>query len=321
MSLESSGGHCRIYEAGRFVREGRIADLGQGEIDHGDFVWVAIVSGHDTHLDAAASRLGFHSVVEAARNGSPGRLIDRDARLGMVLSDISDTDGKPIYGNMTIFLGRQFVVSVTGRPEGRREGDQIEANPGLLARGPAYFLSGLLAPVASDFLSVALALEARAAELERQASAGRLRREDLYDVLRFQHDLFDFKRGLAANLGVIEALTAERYDAIDPGARPYLRDVLETLQGSERLALASQRVIAGLMSLSTVPASEIERTVRTLSAWAVMFALLTSATALSSVNFPGIVGVSARFGYGIFLLAMGSLCAAIYLRLRRQRWV
>lgn len=239
----------------------------------------------------------------------------------MVVSAVENGDAEKHETSVVIGIGRQFVVS-RGMPSLESAWLQrVDARTAELTKGPGFLLTAALDAVAAPFGPAALALEARAVDLEQRAATGPLGRDALNDVIRLQHELIDFGRKLAANLHVLDALARDRFETIDVAAQPYFRDIGDHLRSVEQIVVASRKAIASLTMLSAAPAADNDRTVRALSAWAVLFALLTSCTALFSMNFAGIPGISFTLGYLVFVLVVGAACGAIFLLLHGRRWI
>lgn len=312
----------RGYRNGRRVEAVALDRLSALQLDEGAFAWIALGKEDRDALAAAAGRqLGF--ALPTHDGEAPwSRLAGEGARLVARLVAVREARAGIAYTERTAFVGRRYLVQVQDdRAAVDRLRARVEERPARLAHGPGYPLYALLDETVDGFLPVAAHLEQRATAFEALALAAPLSRSDLEGVLRLQHDLVDFRRALRLNQSLTEALLDDSSGLVDRSLRPFLRDVLDHAKRADVLARSSQHSIAALGNLAGLPAAESDRTVRTLTAWALMLAILTCFTALFSMYFPGIPGVRSPWGYPMFLLVVGGLCFAVYRRIHRRSWL
>ena len=155
--------NCVAYEDGR-----KLADIEPGEISEylkrpGCFVWVALRDPTDTELAQMQQEFGLHELaVEDARHGHQRPKIEEYADLLFTVLHTVEVSGDELkIGEVDVFVGRNFVLSVRNRTErGFQEvRNRVEREPELLKHGSGYVLYALMDAVVDRYFPVLDAVE------------------------------------------------------------------------------------------------------------------------------------------------------------------
>src|SRR5438876_10476340 len=144
--------NCVAYEEGRKLAEIPKEDISEYVKRPDCFVWVALKDPDASELEEMREEFGLHELaVEDARHGHQRPKIEEyGASLFAVLHNIECVGGAIKVGEVDIFVGRNFVLSVRNKAEpgfaavrARRERE-----PALLKHGAGFVFYALIAAVA-----------------------------------------------------------------------------------------------------------------------------------------------------------------------------
>jgi magnesium transporter len=177
--------NCAAYQEGR-----KLADIAVGEIsdylERPDcFVWVALHDATQDELAALQREFGLHALaVEDARNGHQRPKVEEYGDSLFVVMHLLEAGGADQHphetkshrktrlsvGELDVFAGRNYVVSVRNRSEhGFVEvRERCEREPELLRNGAGFVLYALMDAVVDRYFPVMEALEVELETIEQQ---------------------------------------------------------------------------------------------------------------------------------------------------------
>jgi len=159
---------CFAYENGRRIAEINPKDISEYVKRPECFVWVALKDPEAGELEAMQEEFGLHELaVEDAAHGHQRPKVDEYGdSVFAVLHIIEIVDGQLQVGEVDIFAGPNYILSVRSRAEkGFREvGARCEREPELLKLGSGFVLYALMDAVVDRYFPVIDALET---ELEK----------------------------------------------------------------------------------------------------------------------------------------------------------
>src|SRR5687768_8386802 len=160
--------NCVAYEGGR-----KVADIGKHEISNylarpGCFVWVALRDTTAEELAEMQEEFNLHPLaVEDARHGHQRPKIEEYGNsLFAVLHNIEVRDGELHLGEVDIFVGPNYVLSVRQRTEQGFAAvrARTESEPELLRHGSGFVFYALVDAIVDRYFPIVDTLEV---ELER----------------------------------------------------------------------------------------------------------------------------------------------------------
>ena len=110
--------------------------------------------------------------------------------------------------------------------------------------------------------------------------------------------------------------------AIDPAMRPLFRDVTDHIRRVQEEIDALREVLAFAFEASQLmgQARQTEVT-RKLAAWAAILAVPTAIAGIYGMNFKYIPEIEWTYGYFVVMPVIFLMCALLYWRFRRDRWL
>jgi magnesium transporter len=318
---------CVVYQDGKKIAEIPTCKIHEYLSRSNCFVWVALHDPEATELNEMQREFALHPLaVEDARSGHQRPKIEEYGdSLFAVLQIIEPVEGEFRIGEVAIFTGPNYVLSVRSRAEkGFQEvRARCEREPELLRQGSGYVLYALMDAVVDRYFPTLDLLENELDGIERRIfapqSSPRANIEELYAL---KQRLMIMKHAVAPLLESVSNLSGARVPAICADIREYFRDISDHLQRLNQTADSIRDTVATAISvnLSMVSVQENE-TMKRLAAYAALVAVPTMIAGIYGMNFKYMPELSWRYGYEFTLLLMAGLDAYLFYILRKAKWL
>ena len=319
------------YSNGRRVGEVALDDISDVLERSDAFVWIGLFEPDEPLLRKMQEEFGLHDLaIEDALTAHQRPKIERyDNSLFVVLRTAQIEEPKQPctinYGEVHVFLGRNFIVTV-------RHGyatsfsavrSRAESTPELLAQGPAFVLYTIMDFIVDQYFPIVDALGEELEGLEQRVLDEPFSRRTTTQIYKMKRDLIALKRVVAP---VIEmsgrAFRYEDQDLIPTQSRPYFRDIYDhALRINEMIDSVRDLLGTALEAhLSLLSVSQNEDT-RRLAAWAAIFAVPTAIAGIYGMNFDHMPELRWAFGYPFVLTLIVSVCLWLYVQFKRAKWL
>ncbi|MBO9515371.1 MAG: magnesium/cobalt transporter CorA [Variovorax sp.] len=321
--------NCVVYENGNKLADIPVSSISEYLTLPGCFVWVALHDATPEELAEVQEEFALHPLaVEDAQHGHQRPKVEEYGDSLFVVMHLLEprSGGEPRLdvGEIDVFVGRNYVVSVRSRSEhGFTEvRDRCEREPELLRNGPGFVLYALMDAVVDRYFPVIDAFEVELETIEQQIFTKGAARENIRHLYGLKQRLTLLKHAVAPLLEGTGKLYGGRVPQICVGTQAYFRDVVDHM-GRINASTDTIRDTIGTaisVNLSMVTIEDNEVTKR-LAAWAAIFAVCTSFAGIWGMNFKFMPELEWRYGYIVALALIGSLCGYLYYRFRRAGWV
>ncbi len=318
--------NCVAYREGK-----KLADIGIEAISDylqqpDCFVWVALRDATPAELDKMRDEFDLHPLaIEDAHHGHQRPKIEEYGdTLFAVLHTLEPAEGGISVGEVDIFVGRNFILSVRNRSShpllGVRE--RCEREPELLRQGAGFVLYALMDAVVDGYFPIIDSVETELEVIEEHLfdkGMARLNIERLYEVKRRTVTL---KHAVLPLMEAVGKLTSGRVPPVCANSRDYFRDVYDHL-ARINASLDGIRDTIGTaiqVSLSSVTLDQSEVAKR-LAAWAGIFAVATAFAGIWGMNFKVMPELDWMYGYPVALTVIAATCGILYYRFRRMGWL
>lgn len=318
--------NCVAYQNGQ-----KLADIQVGEIhlyihEPDCFVWVALADPAPAELEAMQKEFGLHELaVEDARVGHQRPKIEEYGQsLFVVLQMIEPLDGDLNVGEVDIFVGMNYVLSVRSRAK-RGFTDvrkRCESEPELLQHGPGYVLYALMDAVVDRYFPVLDGLETELEGIEERIFADQAVRANIEDLYCLKQKLMVLKHAAEPLLEATSKLFGGRVPQHCAGLHDYFRDVYDHLlrlnQSIDSMRDMVSTAISVNLSLITLQESEVTKR---LAAYAALVAVPTMIVGVYGMNFEYMPELRSPFGYPATLGVMAALDGYLFYRFRKAKWL
>ncbi|WP_028207866.1 magnesium/cobalt transporter CorA [Paraburkholderia nodosa] len=322
--------NCVAYQGGKKLADVTVEAISDYLAKPECFVWVALKDPDAGEMAAMKEEFGLHALaIEDVMNGNQRPKIEEYGdTLFCVLHTLElDDDGEVVIGQVNVFAGPNFVLSVRHRAQ---QGftdvrARCEREPELLREGSGFVLYALMDSVVDRYAPVLETLSAEIEELEDRI----FDKHDLAGSRAIIEDLYSLKRRLVILahhvtplVDAVGKLVGGRIPQICVGMQAYYRDVSDHLVRVSNMIDARREMIvtAIQVNLGMISLAENEVTKR-LGSFAALFAVPTMIAGIYGMNFEHIPELHFRFGYQICLAAMLVLDIFLFFLFRRINWL
>ncbi len=290
------------------------------------FVWVALRDASHAEIDQMQEVFDLHDLVaEDARHGHQRPKIEEyDESLFVAMHMIKVVDGKLEVGEISIFVGRNFILSIRNRNDQGLLGVRVrcEREPELLQLGAGFVLYALMDAVVDRYFPVIEDLETELEAIEErifEKGSALANIELLYELKR---KTIVLKHAVTPLMEAVGKLFGGRVPPVCNATREYFRDVHDHLMRINS-AIDTMRDTIGtaiMVCQSTVSVEQNEIN-KQLAAWAAIFAIATVFTGIWGMNFKYMPELDWGYGYPIALLFIIAVCGFLYRHFKRSDWL
>ena len=314
------------YQDGR-----KLAEIGHDEVPAclarpDCFVWVAMRDcSHDELLDLQELFDLPELAVEDAHHGDQRPKIEEYGdTLFVVLNTIEVTDGELQVGQLSVFVDRNYVVSVRAHsPKGFKDvRTRCEREPELLRNGPGYVLYALMDAVVDRYFPVLDAIENELEVLEERIFAGTAPRANIEGLYYVRQKLMTLKHALGPLLESVSKLLGGRVPHACAGLNDYYRDIYDHLvrlnASIDSIRDTVNTAISVNLAMITIAESEVTKR---LAAYGALVAVPTMIAGIYGMNFQNMPELKWAFGYPTALAVMTVLDVWLWWRFRKANWL
>ncbi|MEZ5263536.1 MAG: magnesium/cobalt transporter CorA [Acidimicrobiales bacterium] len=289
-------------------------------------MWLGLHEPNAEEFDAVARLFRLHPLaVEDAIHAHQRPKLERYGdSLFLVLKPTRYVDAAEVVdvSQVMVFAGRGFVVTVrhghTDAVAAVRA--RLDANPELVAWGPASVVYAIADQVVDDYAVVMRGLDVDIDEIEQQVFAGpnAVHAERIFKLKR---EVLDFRRAVEP-LEPAMAELATGSELLDARSTTYFRDVQDhVLRVSERLLSLDALLDSALNANVAQVAMRQNEDMRKISAWVAIIALPTLLAGIYGMNFEHMPELRWRYGYPLALGFMALCCLALHRNFKRRGWL
>jgi len=318
--------NCVAYQNGR-----KLADISIGEISSyisrpDCFVWVALKDPDPAELRAMQNEFGLHELaVEDAQHGHQRPKIEEyDHSLFVVLHLIERDEDELNVGEVAIFAGAKYVLSVRSRTE-RGFTDvrtRCEQEPELLRHGSGYVLYALMDAVVDRYFPILEDIESAIEDIEEHIFADQPAREHIEALYSAKRRLMILKHATEPLLEATAKLFGGRVPQLCVALQDYFRDVYDHLLRLNQAIDSSRDMVNTGISVTISLISIQENTVtKRLAAYAALVAVPTLIAGVYGMNFHNMPELNWIWGYPLALLLMAGIDGYLFYRFRRAKWL
>ena len=318
--------NCVVYQEGQTLSEIDVNEIPAHVKRPECLLWVALRDPDASELEQMQRNFGLHELaVEDARHGHQRPKIEEYGdSLFVVLHTLEKRNGEIHTGEMNIFVGPNYVLSVRNRSERGFEGvrRRSEREPELLRHGSGYVLYALMDAVVDRYFPILEDLEDELDDIERRIFAEKSPRANIEAIYNLRQKLMTVKHAVGPLTEATGRLLGGRVPHVAVGLADYFRDVYDHLIRLNQ-SIESQREMlttATAVNVSLISLQEGEVTKR-LAAYAALVAVPTLVGGIYGMNFQYMPELHWHFGYPLVLAGMAVIDAFLFWRFRRAGWL
>lgn len=318
--------NCVAYQDGQKLADIDIAHISDWLAKPDCFIWVAMRDASMQELQSMQEEFDLHplAIEDAARGHQRPKIEEYGETVFIVMQLLEMHQGEVHVGEVAVFVGRNFVLSVRRSSQQNFLGvrERCEREPELLKQGAGFVSYALMDAVVDRYFPLVEALEVELEEVEAQIFERGAARSNIERLYALKHRTSTLRHAVVPLLEVVGKLHGGRVPAVCSASQEYFRDVHDHLARINGTIDTIRDTIATAIqvNLSLVTIEESEVTKR-LAAWAAIFAVSTALAGIWGMNFEVMPELKWKYGYPMALLVIGSMVGFLYWRFRRRGWL
>jgi magnesium transporter len=326
---------CAVYQDGK-RRPGELAldDAYEAGCQENAFVWIGLYEPDEAEFESVRREFNLHelAVEDAIKAHQRPKLEVYDDTLFVVLKTCRyiQADDSVEFGEIMLFLGPQFVVTVRHKPASAL-GDvrkQIESRPDLLRFGPGAVLYAILDRVVDDYQPVVNGLDEDIKEVEAEvfSQAGSNPAERIYLLKR---EVIEFHQAAAPLQEPLDRLVNGLVPGMHGEMGEYFRDIQDHLLRVVDTVSSYRELLTSVLQANLTQVALRQNEVgmrqnadmRKISAWVAIVAVPTMVAGIYGMNFEHMPELDWVIGYPLILSVMAVACLVLYRAFRRNGWL
>lgn len=318
---------CVVYRNGEKIGDIDVGDIHNYLRQPECFVWVALVEADAAALEQMQEEFDLHPLaIEDARHGHQRAKIEEYGdSLFVVLHTIeTDPEGELRVGEVNIFAGRNYVLSVRSRTQKGFEDvrARAEREPELLRQGTGYVLYALMDSVVDRYFPPLHKLEVELEAIEEKIFANTSPRANIEALYALKQKLMVIRHAVAPLAEGVSNLSGSRVPSMCGGMREYFRDIYDHLQRLNQTIESERDTVSTAISvnLSMIQLQEND-TMKRLAAYGALVAVPTLIAGIYGMNFDYMPELQWRYGYAATLVLMVGIDGYLFYRLRKAKWL
>ncbi|MDI2130098.1 magnesium and cobalt transport protein CorA [Yinghuangia seranimata] len=298
------------------------------------FVWVGLHEPSAEDFADVADVFGLHPLAaeDAVQAHQRPKLEQYGDSLFLVLktivyvehAELTATSEVVDTGQIMVFAGPQFVVVVRhgSAPPLISVRRRLEADPAMLAHGPAAVVHAIVDRTVDDYLAVTDAIEDDFEELEAEVFSPTATTNEAERIYQLKRELMEFQRAAGPLVRPLDALAGGGVPLVDDEMRRYMRDVADHLAHVRERLAGYAELLDGVLSASLARVGIQQNTdMRKISASAALLAVPTLVAGIYGMNFDHMPELHETWGYPAALGFMAAVCGFLYRAFRRNGWL
>jgi magnesium transporter len=318
--------NCVAYENGRKLADISVDDISSFIARPDCFVWVALKDPDDAELQAMQREFGLHPLaVEDAQHGHQRPKIDEyDGSLFVVVHLIELGNGDLNLGEVAIFVGPKYVLSVRSRAE-RGFTDvraRCEQEPELLRHGSGYVLYALMDAVVDRYFPILEQIESAIENIEELIFKDQPTREHIEALYSAKRKLMIVKHATEPLLEATTKLFGGRVPPLSLAFQDYFRDVYDhLLRLNQAIGSSLDMVNTGIsVTISLITIQEHTVTKR-LASYGALITVPTMIAGVYGMNFEHMPELDWIWGYPMALILMLGVDIYLFYLFRKAKWL
>jgi magnesium transporter len=318
--------NCVAYQNGTKLNDIPTQDISEYVVRPDCFVWVALRDPEPQELLVMQEEFNLHPLaVEDAHHGHQRPKIEEYGdSVFAVLHLIEVVNGEIQIGEVNVFVGRNYVLSVRNRSQHSLLGvrERCEREPDLLSHGAGFVFYALMDAVVDRYFPVIEELEADLETIEEQIFTKGSARANIEKLYALKRKVVVLRHAVTPLMEAAGKLQSGRVPAVCANSQDYFRDVYDHLvRINTTIESVRDTIVTAIqvnLSMVTIEESEVNKK---LAAWAGIFAVVTAFAGIWGMNFKAMPELQWEYGYPAALGTMVLVSGLLLQRFRRLGWL
>ena len=304
------------------------AALDAGMPPHGDsaFVWIEVRNPLDRDFADLQERFQLHSLaVKDAMSATQIPKVDvYDDQIFVVLKSARLENDEIKYAEIDAFVSGRHIITVRHDEdaESAHAHEKLRTGPRSARPGPDVILHSIMDLVIGSYFPVVQMIEDEVLSMEQRLVDAFIDRSEVTRLFRLRREAIHLQHVLTRTSDVCSKLTNLEVPCIGAEIKPYFRDVDDQLMRLDGMISGLIDVIRAVFEASNLLEQQRQSaSTRKLAGWAAILGAPTAIGGILGMNFPNMPQLLAPYGYPIVVGVTLAICAGLYIRFKKLRWL
>jgi len=288
------------------------------------FIWIEVLNPLDSDFAVLQGRFGLHSLA-VDDSMSPAQLPKLDLyddQIFAVLKIARLQEDEIKYADVDAFVGAHHIITVHHDDRAEYAHKKFESGPKSMRLRPDFILHAMMDFVVNSYFPVVQMIEDEVLSMEQRLLDAFLSRDEVTRLFRLRRQAIRFQHVLTRMADVCGKLANLDVPCIGAEVKPYFRDVHDQLVRVDAMISGLVDVIGAVFEASNLLEQQRQGiTIRQLAGWAAILGVPTAIAGIYGMNFMNMPELHATYGYPIVVAVMLSICAGLYMRFKKLRWL
>lgn len=318
---------CLNTKTTEFTQNCLVADISELREEDGLIIWADVSDPTSTDFDQLAEEFGFHHLsIEDCRSEHQRPKVEEYTGYYFIVlyeSELAGPTDRLELRELNIFLGKNYLVTVHSRPIRaiataerlwHEWTDRAEQGSGLLA----YLL---IDAIVDDYLPLLDIISERMDDLE-DSIFGEWRAEVIEDIFSIKKKLLYLRRSITPLRDVFNTMLRREQPIFPRETHVYFQDVFDHLiRVADTIDSLRDMLSSTMDAYLSVSGNRMNKIMKRLTSISTILMSVTLIAGIYGMNFTFMPELRWRFGYVYALLSMVVVGLALYVYLKKVKWI
>jgi magnesium transporter len=303
------------------------ADISELRVDEGNVIWADVTDPTSRDFEELAEEFGFHHLsIEDCQNAHQRPKVEEYSGYYFIVlyeAELAGPHDRLELRELNIFLGKNYLVTVHSRPIRAIETakrlwhewtDRSDQGAGLLA----YLL---IDAIVDDYLPLLDLISERMDDLE-DSIFGEWRAESIEEIFSIKKKLLYLRRAITPLRDVFNTLLRREQPIFPRETHVYFQDVFDHLiRVADTIDTLRDMLGSTMDAYLSVSGNRMNKVMKRLTSISTILMSVTLIAGIYGMNFTLMPELRWRYGYVYALLSMVAVGLALYVYLKRVKWI
>ena len=318
---------CLNTNSKKFTENCNAADISELRIKDENIVWADVSDPTSRDFEELAEEFGFHHLsIEDCQNAHQRPKVEEYAGYYFIVlyeAELAGSNDRLELRELNIFLGKNYLVTVHSRPIRAIETarrlwhewmDRAEQGSGLVA----YLL---IDGIVDDYLPLLDIISERMDDLE-DSIFGEFRAEAIQEIFSIKKKLLYLRRSITPLRDVFNTMLRREQPIFPRETHVYFQDVFDHLiRVADTIDTLRDMLSSTMDAYLSVSANRMNQVMKRLTSISTILMSVTLIAGIYGMNFVLMPELRWRFGYVFALLSMVAVGLALYVYLKKVKWI
>ena len=318
---------CLNTNSKKFTENCNAADISELRVKDENIVWADVSDPTSRDFEELAEEFGFHHLsIEDCQNAHQRPKVEEYAGYYFIVlyeAELAGSNDRLELRELNIFLGKNYLVTVHSRPIRAIETagrlwhewmDRAEQGSGLVA----YLL---IDGIVDDYLPLLDIISERMDDLE-DSIFGEFRAEAIQEIFSIKKKLLYLRRSITPLRDVFNTMLRREQPIFPRETHVYFQDVFDHLiRVADTIDTLRDMLSSTMDAYLSVSANRMNQVMKRLTSISTILMSVTLIAGIYGMNFVLMPELRWRFGYVFALLSMVAVGLALYVYLKKVKWI